>query len=170
MQLRPSMPIVTLLRQLRDGGTQPIAENARNALESVEHLDVLDNPSQRVVVVLRNRVEFVVVTARAAKRQSKERTPDLVDLVVDDIHPQLSLELVDEIHRPQRDELRRDDVVSALGVTCVRQEVPSDLLNHKTIEGLVLIKRPDDVVTIAPGTAVRKNSLDIERVGVLGEI
>ena len=110
--------------------------------------------------LLRQRIELVVVTVRAAHGEpEKGGTVGLrsLALVVDSqlLADRAAFSGAD----PGTDETRRDDLVRAAR----GQQVPRQLLTHEPVERLVVVERLDDVVAIRPDAA---EVVDVNAVGV----
>ena len=114
---------------------------------------------QAVIVGLRNRIEFVVVALRAADRQAVERLDGIADHIVAIQVPRNfavvlcfgNLGVTNQIPRPCRNEPESLDTVSRVGI----QHVAGNLLLDEPSPGLVLVKRPHDVIAIGPGVGSR---------------
>jgi len=94
-----------------------------------------------VVIRLRDRIEFVVVTSRARNRQPEERLGGDINAVVDDVIG-VAVEMVAE-----RDEAERSlrVFVSAKG-----QLVRRELFDNESVIRLVFVESLDDVIAISP--------------------
>ena len=118
---------------------------------------------ERVVVVGRDRVELVVVTAGAGDGQAQQPATDDVDPVVDDVFLHVQ-EPPAERQKSQRRE--------RIGVVLGTEAVGGDLLDHEGVVRLVLVQGADHVVAI--GVRVRIAPLFLEdislRVGVASDI
>ena len=109
---------------------------------------------ERVVVLLADRVELVVVAAGARHGQPKERLRRHVHLVVrplDAILPGIDrLEAV--LDEPEVGRTDHRLVGSAVrGEARVRQQVPGQVLADQLVVGDVVVEGADQVVAVAPG-------------------
>ena len=117
---------------------------------------------QRVVVLGRYRVEFVVVTSGAPRREAKEPAGNNVDAVVDDFVREKI------VARTDRQKAKRGQ---RLGVIRVEQ-ISGELLNDELIERQVFVEGADDVVAVSVGERVlRFAGIDVAfGVGVAGDV
>ena len=131
-------------------------------------LDVAeDRRLQRVVVLLPDRIELVVVAARAADRQSQRALADHADDVVEVVETPLGVVLLAEQHpRPGAQEAGGDLAVVGLAVHLVA----GDLLDEEPVVGHVGVERLDHVVAIAPGIGAVDVVLEAAGVGVAGHV
>src|SRR5207249_8302430 len=95
-----------------------------------------EDARQSVVVLGRDRIKLVVVTARAGQRQAEEGPPDHVDLVVGDVRQQLFLVGVAPAPVADRQHARGDDTgnVNLVWVRG-RNQVAGDLMNDELVIG-----------------------------------
>ena len=128
----------------------------------------LEESRERVVVLLRNRVELVVVTPRTANRQCQEGLAEDIDHVVVSIG--LILSHVDRrvapvSHVPEPGPQHRL-VGSRHRVTSrARQEIPCDVLDQEQVVGHIVIERSDHVVAVFPGVGCDVIGLVTARLG-----
>ena len=124
---------------------------------------------QGVVVLDRDRVELVVVAARAGDGQAEEGLGRRVDALVDGVMDVVeALADGDEAEGGETRIVRRD----------VRDAVGGELLDDELVVRLVLVHRVDHVVAIGPGVgvavvaeeAVALVDLEAARVGVAGGV
>ena len=115
-----------------------------------ERFRVFENARQRVVIARRNRIELVIVTARAADRLAEQRLADHVELLIDDIHHELIFVLLLEVVISQNEKRGRDHLAPAICDRIGREQIARDLLAHKTVEGPILIETLDHVIAVAP--------------------
>ena len=119
---------------------------------------------QAVVVARRDRIELVIVAARAGDSEAHEAAGNDIDAVVDDVV------LVAKKTTAEREEAHRGE---RRFVVAERELVGGELLHEKLVERLVVVERADDVVAIRVGK--RKAALGIAhevalRVGVARDI
>ena len=140
-------------------------------------VDVPQEAQQRVVVGLRERVELVVVAARASDGQPEEghaggaehvvevvelRGGGVVGLVVPGVQPVEPRG--DEAGPPLRSQ-RRCGADRGLG-----QLVARDLFAHEPVVGLVGVEAVDDVVAVAPGVGLRPIPLVAVALGIADQV
>ena len=124
--------------------------------EAVAQLGTAEDAGHGVIILGRNRIELVIVAARAADAQGQHRARRHVDHLIGDVHgEELAVGLV-EIVRPQGEEPRRDLLLVTLASVAVRQQVAGDLLAYELVVGLVCVERIDHVVAVFPGDRERK--------------
>ena len=116
-----------------------------------EGLRVFENARQRVIIARRDRVELVIVAARAADGLPEERLANRVELFVHDIHDELLLVLLLEVVIADREKGRGDHLTATLRQRSGRQQIPGDLLAHETVERAVLVETLDHIIAVAPG-------------------
>ena len=104
--------------------------------------DAREDAVQRVVILRRDRVELVVVAARARDGQAEETFGHRVDAVVDHV-----VRVIEPL--ADRDEAERGEP-RVVGFD-VRQLVRRELLDDELVVRLVLVERLDHVVAIGPG-------------------
>ena len=126
----------------------------------------LEDRQQTVVVLLRERLEFVVVTARAANGQAQEgRGSDaehVVKLIVA-VDPGIGRFIVPSAEAQKRGgDLR-------LGIGAF-EFIARQLLGEETVERLVLLKGLDHVIPVAPGVRLRSVALVTVGFGVANDI
>ena len=127
---------------------------------------VVEERRQRVELLLRERVELVVVADRAAGGQAE---PDLrrrlgaVAGVEDEVF------LVDRAALVGRDVAAVEAGGDLLIERAVRQQVAGQLLDRELVERLVLVEGVDDPVAVGPDLAVVVE-VDAVRVGVAGGV
>ena len=130
----------------------------RRDREAVVVIDVREERLQTVIVLLPDRVELVVVAARALKRQAEKRRPDdLRDVVQGLLASQEEILLV-ALFGIVPIEGGRD---TGFG-TAWPQFVPRELLLHEAVVRLVSIERVDHVIAVAP--SVRTGHVLLESV------
>ena len=103
---------------------------------------------QRVVVALQNRIELVIVTACALKRQAERSLADRRNHVVQVVVPVLRVVALTNLDsRTQAQERRGDAGIDGLAVHLVARQ----LLGEEDVVRLVLVESANDVIAIAPG-------------------
>ena len=108
--------------------------------------DVTEKRQHRIVVPLRNRIDLMIVAARAANRHPKERLAHRPQYVVEIfVSCQFAISRL-IIPNSQTIKTSRSDAISIT----VRQEVAGQLLLDEAVVWLVLIEGTDDIVTIFP--------------------
>ncbi|MCZ6598125.1 MAG: hypothetical protein O7B99_10835 [Planctomycetota bacterium] len=114
----------------------------------------VEDPVERVVVGRRDRVELVVVAARAGQRGPQDRAAERVDHVADD---QVAVLLLADAEAPrEREEAGGDGPLGeALGGLLSGQYVAGDLLAQECVVGHVAVERVDHPVAVAPGVLDR---------------
>ena len=123
---------------------------------------VAQKSGQRIMILLRNRVELVVVTRRATRRETEEGRAKRLHAVSRLVHINFFGDRAAFVGcEVAAHEAGRGKLVDILR----RQQITRELLAHKGIEGLVGVKRADDVVAIRPDRAV-VIEVDAVRVGV----
>ena len=129
---------------------------------------------QAVVILLRDGVEFVVVTLRALHGQAVEGLHGVrhhviaVQMARDHaVHLRLRhLRVPDEIPRPGRDEPECLETIA-----CSReQHIARQLLLHETRVGLVLVEAADDVIAIRPRVRARLILVVAVRLAVVNDV
>ena len=106
MTLEPCLPLGLFrqgFRQFRNRGPAPYAP-----LGLADRLGAGEDSRHRVVVALRDGIEFVVVAPRTGNGQAQERLADLVDLLIDDVDTQLGLVGLDDRQVAQHEEAGGD--------------------------------------------------------------
>ena len=145
---------------LRSGGNRRV----------VQRLDGRgEDAVQGIVILNRNRVELMVVTAGAGHRESEEGLGARVDAFVDDVVR--VVEALADGKEAERGETRivRGDAGDAVG---------SELLDDELVVRLIVVQRVDDVIAIGPSVgetvileeAVTLVDLEAAGIGVAGGI
>ena len=134
--------------------SQALLEVAANLVNVVEECEEL------VELALRDRVELVIVAARAAEREPKKGRAGRAD-AVDHCFDAILLEigapfLID--HRVAM-EAGGDELV----LRRLWQQISGNLLDHELVEGEIVVECVDDPVTVGPD---RARSIDRVAVGV----
>ena len=130
-----------------------------------------EDAGQRIVILREDRIELVIVAARAGDRQAHEGLGGCVDLLVDDVIDGLHSILLRQRPGAQGEESGGDNSALVDPARLVRrQQIAGNLFDEKSIEGRVFVKRLHDVIAIAPG--IRKNVVFVHagRVGVARDI
>ena len=129
---------------------------------------------QRVVVLLRDGIEFVIVALRAVDRGAAKGADRVCDHVVAievarDFAVGLCLRhlgVADVIPRPGGDEAERFDAVARAG----EKRVASDLLLHETRVRFVFVEGANDVVAVRPCVRALLVLVVAVRVAVVDDI
>ena len=120
-----------------------------------------------VVVLLRNRIELVVVAPRAVDRQPErafaDRADDLVEVVVAPLGVVL---LAEQDARSHAEKAGGDQAVVGPAVHLVA----GDLLDQKPVVRLVLVERLDHVVAVAPRVGTMCVVFEAARISVTGDV
>ena len=121
---------------------------------------------QPVVVALRNRLELVVVTARATDGETEQRERGRVGHVIQGIAP--ALHLIGGIDHVGSEEVeRRRD----LRIRIAREKfITRQLFTDETVVGLVRVQGPHHVVTVAPRVGPRRIVLEAVTLRKAGQI
>ena len=132
--------------------------------QRILRLDVPEERSRQAVVVgLENRIELVVVAARALNRQAEHSTAERGDDVVEVLVPPLRVVLFTKVHAGTGAEEPGGDP----GLVGRPVElIAGDLFLDEPVEGLVPIERGNDVVAISPGVGSVVVLLEAVRVRV----
>ena len=157
-----------VLLQLRQRRALDVAPDAVARFES--GLCAAEHASQRIVILLADGVEFVVVAAHAAQRHSKKGGAHLTHLAVDEVV--LHLELIDgvDVHIAQHDKAGRDEVFPTLLRRGGRQQVTRELLTDKAVEGFVPAEGLHKVVAIPPRMLGKDFALRADLLGIAHEV
>ena len=92
------------------------------------------DPRQAVVILRRDRIELVIVAARARDGQAHERPAGEVDLVVDDVADELFLVRVAAAPFADHVDAGRDDAVLVERLAVARRDqIAGDLLLHEAV-------------------------------------
>src|SRR5262252_2148958 len=126
-----------------------------------------DRRLHRVIVLLRNRIEFVVVAARALNRQSEYSASDGREDIVEIIKPSLGSVLFSEVH--SRSGAQETGGNSGVDVSAFNL-VTGDLLFYKGVVWFVVVKRSDHIVSIQPGVGTIVIVFKAVRIGVACDI
>ena len=121
---------------------------------SVARVGRKEDPRDRVVVLLRDRIELVVVAARARHREPEHALRGRIKLLVGEIHLELRLSARIVALGADREVAGGDRALGALGVVLRRKQIARELLGEKAIERLVAVERRDHVVAVAPRVRV----------------
>ena len=128
--------------------TLPLGGRGHDALAV---LHALEGGAQAVVILRRDRVEFVIVAARAVDREAEKRGGRRGDDVVERRGADVRLcdhVLIAHIVVRPRDEKRRADFHRGI---IPPDHIAREMLGDETVERLVVIQRADDVVAERPG-------------------
>ena len=129
----------------------------------------VEDPVKRVVVVHRNRVEFVIVAAGAAQAEAKNGLAQRVDRVLDG---QVMIILGIEAESPRNGEIsgRGRTLRVLFARPLVRQDVAGDLFAQEHVVGLVGVERVDHVVSVTPRLRHGIVGCFAGRVGVANDV
>src|SRR5215469_3154413 len=95
---------------------------------TVDGFRAAEDSSQRVVVLLRDGVELVIVAAGAAERQAEKRLAHGVNLLIDGIHARLFLVSPADDLRAEHKKAGRGNLLVALLLAGAGQQVACNLL------------------------------------------
>ena len=110
-------------------------------------VDIVEEGAQRIKIMLRGWVKFMVVTHRATNRNPHERGSKRFCALASDVHPQLLWNRAAFVAaHPQAHVSTPDQGFKVLH----RHEVAGDLLHSKLVERLVVVERADHVVAVGP--------------------
>ena len=97
-------------------GRQRVLVPLSDGLEGLHGFRALEDPGECVVLLRWYGIELVIMTTGTSKRQPKKRTPQCIDLFVDDVHLHADLVWFGENLRTERQEARGDGLLDALCV------------------------------------------------------
>ena len=176
----PPEPGKIVGRERRDGRGQP---GLRRQLDERRRMDVLqlhsgaverlgahEDAGQRVVVALRDGVEGVVVAAGAGECEPEHRLRHDVDLLVDDVHLELSPVAFIEPLGAEREKSGGDDLPRLVGRPRMPEQVAGDLGLEKVVVGHIVVEGRDHPVAVAPGMGIGEIRLLAARFGVAGDV
>ena len=127
--------------------TLPLGGRGHDALAM---LHTLEGGAQPVVILGRDRIEFVMVAARAVDREAEKRGgrrgDDIVERGGADVGLRDHILIAHIVVRPG-DEKRRADFHRGI---VLPDHVAREMLGDETVERLVVIQRADDVVAKRP--------------------
>ncbi len=129
-------------------------------------VDAVEEGEHRIVVALRDRVELVVVAARALHREAEHRGPERVHAIDDVLGAELLFDAAALVRLPVQSIEGRGDTLLARGG---RQEIAGELPGEELIVRQVVVERADDPVAIRRHVAVDVGLVAV-RVGVSREI
>ena len=126
-----------------------------------------DRRFERVVVLLRNRIELVIVAACAVDGQPQRAFPDRADDFVEVVVAALRVVFLAEQHaRAHAEEAGRDQAVVGPAVDLVA----GNLFDEESIVRFVLIERLDDVVAVPPRIRAMHVVFESGRVGISRDV
>ena len=140
----------------------PHCDSLQRSLHPLTHKSLIghrpgahQHSGHRIVIALRERIEFVIVTPSTSQRHSQHRPGKCVDLLVDNVDLHLLFVLLCEHLGPQHPKSsRRNQAIAFLiakrRTLLLEQQIPCNLLLDKRIETQVLIQRVDDPIAIPP--------------------
>ena len=161
------LELVEALEEVGTGGGGVAGGRDRGLVQRFD--DRGEDAVQRVVVLDRDRIELVIVTARAGDGQAEEGLGRRVDALVDGV-----MDIVEALADGDEAEGGEARIVGR----DVRDAVRGELLDHELVVRLVLVHRVDDVIAVSPGVgvavvaeeAVTLVDLQATRVGVTGGV
>ena len=127
-----------------------------------------EDPVERVVVLVRDGVELVVVAARAADGKAQEGLAEIIDRIVDD--QVLGARFARREAARRREVSRGDDLLVAFGLRPRGEQVAGDLLADELVEGFVRVERVDDVVPVFVHLRDRVVRVATRGVGVADDV
>ena len=125
----------------------------RDGLEVVHRAGALEDGGERVVIRRGQRVELVVVAARAADGHAEEGAAQRLDLLVNQVHLQLHLVRLGQQLRADAEEAQRGQLLVALRCAFGGQQVACDLFLHEAVVGFVRVEAVHHVVAVTPRVA-----------------
>ena len=114
-------------------------------------IDAREGGVKRVIVLLRNGIELVVVAPGTAHGEPQKRFARGADHLVDGVRPNLRrLDRILIAHRivGPRNQKRHADFHRRITWP---DRVPRQMFKHPTVEGFIVVQGLDDVVAIGPG-------------------
>ena len=111
-------------------------------------LDALKHGGERIVILNRDRIELVIVTARAADGHAEHRSTHRLHDFIQTIRPCLTNSGRLAAHRRSRHMWTRNEEASGLAIARL---ITSKLVAHELVIRTVFIEGADDVVAINPG-------------------
>ena len=121
---------------------------------------VAEETAEGVVVALQDRVELVVMAARALHAGAEEDVAGGVGHVVEDVLPLAARVAVVVFVDPMAEVAERREGLRVAG----EQLIARDLLMHEAVVGLVVVVGLDDVVAVTPGRGAEV--VDAEAIAV----
>ena len=122
-----------------------------------------DRGLQGVVIALADRIELVIVAARAADGQPQRPLPNRVDHIVEILEPAIGIVLFGVEHaRAGAEKAGGDQAVVGPAVHLVT----GDLFGQERVIGLVGVERSNHVVAVPPGVGAVHVVLEAGGVGV----
>ena len=136
----------------------------------VKRIGAAKDAGHRVVVPGRDRVKLVVVAAGARDGQAEERPGRHVDLLIDDV--ELEEHLVALVQRlgAKREETGGDQFLVGRFAFVAAKQVAGNLFPHEPAKRLVVVKRVDHVVAVAPRVRVGEVALHAVGLAVAGDV
>jgi hypothetical protein len=104
-------------------------------------MGAVENAGQRVVIVVRNRIEFMIVAAGATEGEAQERLAHRVDLVIDHVADHLLLVSVVSVPGTVYQEACRD-ATRRIGRLSRRiwEQIAGDLMHDELVEWQVVVE------------------------------
>ena len=133
----------------------------------IDFVGVVEEREKAVVVLLRDRVELVVVALRAADGQAHPNRADGAGAVDDFFEAELfDLDASLAILKRVAVEARGDFLFGR----CVFEQVTGYLFSGELVEGYVVVERVDDPMPVSPGVRTNKILLVAVAVGVACQV
>ena len=160
-------------RQLRSGrkfdelGGMVVALRVEGAVASVGRQE---DSREGVVVLLRNRVELVIVATRAGDGETEHALGGGVELLVGEVHLKLGISPRIVAFGADGEVTGGNKIFTALDVIGRGKQVAGDLLGEEAVVGLVFVEGLDDIVAVAPGVRVKDVRFFAARFGVTRDI
>ena len=121
---------------------------------AVERFAAHEDPRQRVVVMLRDRVEGMVVAASAGQRESEHRLRGHIDLLIDEVHLKLSRVAGVECLGAECEKAGGDDFLGLIRRAVMIEQVAGKLSPEECVVGHVGVERIDHPIAIPPGVRI----------------
>ena len=118
---------------------------------------------ERVVILVRDRVKFVIMTARTTESHRHDCATEGVDLLVDDVGAFFDRVFFGEDFRADGEEAGRGEIRFG-------QEIASELFAQEDVVGQIAIEGVDDVVAIAERIRVRVVLVTAVGITVAGNV
>src|SRR5207247_534055 len=114
----------------------PTRRTARRLRLARERGRAGEDAGQRIIIPCRNGIKLVVVAAGATDRQTEKGARRHIDLLVHDVHLQLSFPRLEKELRSQHEKPRRDELLVALFIAVAWKQVARELLANELGERL----------------------------------
>ena len=129
-----------------------------------------ENPGHRVVVGLRDGIEFVIVAPRASEREAHRGAAQRVHLIINAVELELLGVPLVQIHRAEREHSGGDDLFLAILRILRVEQIARDLLGEKFVERFVRIERINHVIPVPPRIWERHIARPAHRVRIARDI